>query len=248
VLDFRDARTADKILEWAKLLEQIVQQRVVLIVIDTISRALCGGDENSPKDMGALVATVGRIQAGSGAHGSLVHHIPQDGNARLRGHGALLGALDTALHVAKGPSVRTATVTKANDSEEGEKVTFSLESVELSRDADGNVTTAPVVVPAAPGEAAPAKTKAPTTAKGTQSGFRSLVYALNEVGQVAAVSNHIPANTKVVTIDQWREYAYRSGISAGDSRARQKAFATAFEKLVGGGKIAVWDPHVWVVQ
>jgi len=62
----------------------------------------------------------------------------------MRGHGALLGACDSTLHVEKlTDDVRSATLIKANDNEEGEQVTFSLESITI-----GPETTAPVVVAA----------------------------------------------------------------------------------------------------
>ena len=119
-------------------------RKVVLVIIDTISRALAGGDENSSKDMGAIVTTTARLQEATSAHVQWVHHVPIDGGERLRGHGALLGALDTTINVEKLASgTRTATVIKANDSEEGERISFTLESVEI-----GPETTAPVVVPA----------------------------------------------------------------------------------------------------
>ena len=63
----------------------------------------------------------------------------------MRGHGSLLGAMDTTILVAKTGNLRTATVVKANDSEEGVQISFSLESVTVGTDADGNPTTAPIV-------------------------------------------------------------------------------------------------------
>ena len=63
----------------------------------------------------------------------------------MRGHGSLLGAMDTTILVAKTGNLRTATVVKANDSEEGVQIAFSLESVTVGTDADGNPTTAPIV-------------------------------------------------------------------------------------------------------
>jgi RecA-family ATPase len=144
VLDFRAPQTADAIDAIVKLVKNATTQEVVLIIIDTISRALAGGDENSSKDMGAIVATTARLQEATKAHIQWVHHVPIDGGERLRGHGALLGALDTTINVEKLASgTRTATVIKANDSEEGERISFTLESVEI-----GPETTAPVVVPA----------------------------------------------------------------------------------------------------
>ena len=143
VYDFRAPKTASELLKVIREVEAETGQGIVLIVIDTISRALCGGDENSPKDMGAIVAATSKLQAETKAHVLWVHHMPQDGAERLRGHGALLGAMDTTVHVAKGGAVRTATVVKANDAEEGESIAFTLESIRIGED-----TTAPVVIPA----------------------------------------------------------------------------------------------------
>jgi AAA domain len=60
VHDFRNPKTVTLIAEIVREVEAATGQQVVLIIIDTISRALCGGDENSPKDMGAIVAATSR--------------------------------------------------------------------------------------------------------------------------------------------------------------------------------------------
>ena len=143
VYDFRERRTVDDIVEIVRQVEATTGENVVLMCIDTLSRALCGGDENSSKDIGALVGATARLQDITNAHIMWVHHMPHEGE-RMRGHGALLGALDTTIHVVKMPDgLRTATVIKANDSEEGERIAFALDSVSV-----GNDTTAPVVVSA----------------------------------------------------------------------------------------------------
>ena len=142
---------ADAIIKYTKQLVDIGEAPAALITIDTVSRALAGGDENSPKDMGALVGNLARIQDATGAHVSVLHHIPADGTQRLRGHGALLGACDTTIKVERMGKVRTASIDKVNDGPEGERVTFDLESVELHHDKEtGTVTTAPVVIFAEP--------------------------------------------------------------------------------------------------
>jgi hypothetical protein len=150
VYDFRDKRAVGEIIQIVRQVELTTGEQLVLIIIDTLSRALCGGDENSSKDMGAIVSTTGLLQHGTGAHIMWLHHIPVDGSERMRGHGALLGAIDTTISVVKADTVRTATVIKANDSEEGERVAFTLKSVPIGQDGDGNPTTAPVVVPSEP--------------------------------------------------------------------------------------------------
>lgn len=142
VHDFRDPSAARGIADICKQVAAATCEEVVLIVIDTLSRALAGGDENSPKDMGAVVNSTAYLQDRTGAAVLWVHHMPHEGE-RMRGHGALLGAMDTTLHVAKSAGERTATVVKANDSEEGERIAFDLESVVIGDDG----TTAPVVVP-----------------------------------------------------------------------------------------------------
>lgn len=141
VYDFRTAHTAQQIAEICKQVEELTGEAVVLIIIDTVSRALVGGDENSPRDMGALVTTTALLQEQTQAHILLVHHIPHD-NDRLRGHGSLLGAVDTTLSVANSGGIRSFKVVKANDSDEGASISFRIESVEIGRDG----TTAPVAI------------------------------------------------------------------------------------------------------
>jgi hypothetical protein len=244
VFDFRDKRTVKHIIDVVRQVEVLTGEQIVLIVIDTLSRALCGGDENSSKDMGAIVATTGVLQQGTGAHVLWIHHIPIDGGERMRGHGALLGAVDTTISVVKGDAGRTGTVVKANDSEEGERVTFTLESVPISQDGE---TTAPVVVPLQ--NLPPRTPNSGRLTKGAQTALRALTEALNEQGEPAAASNHIPAGVRVVSVEQWRQYAYRRGISAADTtpRAQQKAFKGASEYLIGAGRVGIWDKSVWLV-
>ena len=129
------SESAEEIVEHAKRLADIGEASTTLILIDTVSRALAGGDENSPKDMGSLVGNLGLIQEATGAHVAVLHHIPADGSQRLRGHGALLGACDTTIKVESLAGCRTATVDKVNDGPDGERVTFDLKSVELHFDA-----------------------------------------------------------------------------------------------------------------
>lgn len=70
--------------------------------------------------------------------------------------------------------------------------------------------------------------------------------AVDELGAVPPASNHIPLATKAATIDQWRDYAYRRGISPSDKpRARQAAFQRAVQSLCAAGLVGIWEPHAW---
>jgi hypothetical protein len=207
VFDFRNKRTTDDITARVYQIAECTDEPVVLICIDTLSRALCGGDENAPKDMGAIVTATGLLQQGTGAHVMWVHHMPIDGSDRMRGHGALLGAMDTTIHVVKGHDlVRTATVVKANDSEEGQRIGFNLESILIGTDAEGNQTTAPVVVPI---EVTTARAQKPSRSlpKSAQIALRALAEALDEQGERAPASNHIPNGVKVIKREAWRPSA-----------------------------------------
>jgi hypothetical protein len=183
VYDFRLPQTASAIAEIVKQVDEETGQKPALIVIDTVSRALAGGDENSSKDMGALVNVTARLQEATKAHIQLVHHVPADGAERLRGHGALLGALDTTIAVEKiSDGLRTAKVIKANDSEEGEQISFKLESVTI-----GEETTAPVVVPA----------EAPSTAKTSEPKLSRNQQTMFSLLQTAGAGG--------LTTEQWNE-------------------------------------------
>ena len=62
----QDLRTPQAVQEIIDTVAAVAAERgepVVLVVIDTLSRALAGGDENSPKDMGAIVDATSRCRS-----------------------------------------------------------------------------------------------------------------------------------------------------------------------------------------
>jgi AAA domain len=244
VYDFRDKQTARHIIQITRQVELATAEQIVLIIIDTLSRALCGGDENSSKDMGAIVAATALLQDGTDAHIMWLHHIPIEGSERMRGHGALLGAMDTTISVVKADTIRTATVMKANDSEEGERVTFTLKSVPIGQ--DGDATTAPVVEPV---ENPPSTSvKSEKLPKAAQIALRALIEALDEHGEPAPASNHIPHGAKIVNVSTWRKQAYLRGISTSEEdRAKQQAFKRASEHLIAAKRVGIWDQWVWAI-
>jgi 5S rRNA maturation endonuclease (ribonuclease M5) len=78
---------------------------------------------------------------------------------------------------------------------------------------------------------------------------RALQEAVDEVGTAAPPSNHIPQGVKVVTADQWREYAYKRSVSPTDTpEARKKAFQRASESLQAARLVAAWGDNVWLTE
>jgi AAA domain len=245
MIDLRTGRLhAERIIAAARKLSEACGLPLVWIIIDTLNRALAGGDENSSKDMGAVVAAVDRIQRATNAHCSLIHHVPVDRTDRMRGHGSVLGAVDLTVRITKEGKTVMVEADKANDLVEKPRFAFQFEPVELARDGL-TVATAPVLVPCdTPLVAEAAKRKA--MPKGAQIALRALAEAIDEVGNLMPASSHIPARTKTVTFEQWRTYAYRRGISTSDEpRARQQAFKRATEYLIGEEHVGAWDNQAW---
>lgn len=110
---------------------------VALVVLDTLSRVMAGGDENSSVDMGALVRHFDAIRAGVGSHLMVVHHTGKDKARGARGHSLLRAATDTELEVAEG----VISVTKQRDQDKAWSAAFTLASVVLGVDGDGDPVT-----------------------------------------------------------------------------------------------------------
>jgi hypothetical protein len=109
------------------------------IVIDTTSRALAGGDENSPKDLGQFVRCCDIIRAETRSHLSVVHHLGKDESRGARGHSLLKAALDTEITAVKLGPTGTLEVTKQRDHPDGQRFGFAIEVVTLDDGKDSYV-------------------------------------------------------------------------------------------------------------
>lgn len=94
-----------------------------LVIIDTLNRSMAGGDENTSRDMGLVIAAADAVRAATGACVNLVHHSGKDTAAGARGHSSLLGAVDTELEVKKADGIITFATTKQKDKPDGDTPT-----------------------------------------------------------------------------------------------------------------------------
>lgn len=117
----------------------------LLIVIDTLSRIMAGGDENSAADMTRLIRNIDAVREATGAHIMLVHHTGKDTARGARGHSSLRAATDTEIEVGNDNGARAAMVTKQRDHQGGDTFAFSLKTVVLGADQDGDEVTSCVV-------------------------------------------------------------------------------------------------------
>lgn len=112
---------------------------VALLVVDTLSRAMAGGDENSSVDMGALVRNFDGLRSAiAPAHLMVVHHTGKDKAKGARGHSLLRAATDTEIEVVAEGVV---TVTKQRDMDKSWSSGFKLRVHRLGVDGDGDPIT-----------------------------------------------------------------------------------------------------------
>ena len=132
---------------------------------------------------------------------------------------------------------------KSSDHEEGQRIAFSLKGVTIGQDEYGDPISAPVVIEA---DAPPLRRESKLSASAKVS-LNALREAIDDLGAIPPACSHIPPMTKAVTMEQWRRYAYRLGISGSDeARARQKAFNRALNQLQAAKAIGIWEPHTWL--
>lgn len=118
-----------------------------LIIIDTLARAMAGGDENNGKDMGEAVKTIDAIRTKTGAHICIIHHCGKDAAKGARGHSSLRAAIDTEIEVIhpEGDKYRTVSIVKQRDLPTIAPLCFSLDVVEVGWNRRGKPITSCVV-------------------------------------------------------------------------------------------------------
>jgi AAA domain len=244
-IDLRTGKVdTDRIIATATELGKLCMQPVAWINFDTLNRILAGGDENSSKDMGAVMSAIDRIHRETKAHVSVVHHVPVDRSDRMRGHGLTLGSVDQANRVTKDTVVRLE-VDKANDLVDKPAFAFEIKSVTIHINPETNIeTTAPVLLPVdLPSRPAPSRRLSDRQ--------RLAIAALDEcaanVGQTAPTSLLLPASTIVVPANAWRDELYRRGVIEKDAANPRKDFQRVREQLHARQIIGVLNELVWKV-
>ena len=125
--------------------------KITLVIVDTLSRALAGGNESGPEDMGSYVQNIDRIRQATGAHVLSVHHTGKDHAKGARGHSLLRAATDTEIELTRDQQagISIVQVKKQRDlPSDVEPLCFRLKSIELGHDEDGEPVTSCVVVEA----------------------------------------------------------------------------------------------------
>lgn len=151
------------------------QEPYDLIVMDTFAQVMPGANENSGEDVGKALAECKRIHRHTGAMVLLVHHSGKDASKGARGWSGLRAAADVELEVLRSDELRSISVTKLKDGQDGTNIGFKLHTVILGEDEDGDDITSCIVEYTNTGRA--------TKEKGATVGpkERQILMVLNEV-------------------------------------------------------------------
>lgn len=219
---------------------------VKLIVIDTLSRALAGGNENSPEDMGALVVNMDRIRAQTGASTLFVHHSGKDAAKGARGHSLLRAAIDTEIEVVDTEGARTATVVKQRDLKKGDTHQFTLDVIEIGTNRHGEPVTTCLVKFSDGGAYAGASLhhhRLPQSQQRALEVLADLVAAEGRSGHAGT-----PAGIPSVPEKWWRERFYDRAMPGAEQKTKEKAFRRAADALVTSHFAGMSAGRVWVVR
>ena len=199
-----------------------------MLVIDTLARALSGGNENSPDDMGALVKNTDVIRAATGVHVCLIHHSGKDQARGARGHSSLRAATDTEIEISRPPGgdISMARVTKQREFEGDQEYAFGLTVVELGITRRNKQKTSCIVYGVDVAEAKKTLTKKKTAPKGGTNMILLIKGLKNAVREEGFFKQNVDA--KGVTMETWKKH---SNVLIGDSGHQSVIFKAALRGL-----------------
>ena len=232
------------LIELCKQIEGDMGEPISMIVIDTLSRAMAGGDENGPTDMTSFIANADALRDVTGAHIMIVHHSGKDTAKGARGHSSLRAATDTEIELEVEGPLRTATATKQRDLEPQEPFVFNLRVHELGKDEDGDAVTTCTIQQADPDDVADMNQKRPSGAnqKVVVSAFKQL--RGEGIGGENPTGPGWPESGRFWCIDEerLREFARGKMTSANPSGA----YTAAIKGLISSGYMVQNEGKIWI--
>jgi phage/plasmid primase-like uncharacterized protein len=208
------------------------------IFIDTVARAILGGDENSSSDIGKFIAGCDSVRNYTGAAVIGIHHSGKDDNRGMRGSSALMGAVDTVLKVEQNNDNKNVTVTmkKQKDEEEIQPLTFSSKLVEFGIGQSSIILEA-IETPENDGQKA-----------NTFNAKKRYDLALEYLNDCIANSSEQMFGQPATQLNQWKIECYSRGLGGENQDAKRMAFKRSYERLTTTKQIACKNGVVWIVR
>lgn len=238
-LDLRStAADAERVIVAAKAAAAGSPFLIGLVVIDTLNRAMPGGNENAVEDMGRVIGHAQAIADALGCFVLIVHHSGKDAARGSRGHSSLLGAIDTELQVADG----ALTITKQRDGETGLTFGVDLERVEIGRTPKGRLVASMVAVEA---DVPEAKEK---LSGAQQQALEALQEYVIETGTPCPTGPGWPEAGSRKVVDRDAFMAFLAGKQlAPEAKRRNEAAKRQIDALVSKGRIQINEGVLWII-
>lgn len=235
----------EEILAWKAWLSDPLR----MVVIDTWSTATPGANENASEDVSRALRNIQRIQDTSKAAVLVVHHKNAAGE-KPRGHTSLYANADSALEVIRSeenPKERTLRIAKVKDGEDGEKIGFQLERVEIGTYDSGKERTSCVVSPAEVESPRAGKTRDRLPPQSYKF-LKVLEDAIIHRGGELPPEERIPTNMRGVEWSQFRDlYVTIQGHGLTPEAVRQYLKRSG-DDLFNRGAINKHDRWVWITD
>jgi KaiC/GvpD/RAD55 family RecA-like ATPase len=224
-----------------------------LIVFDTLSKIAPGADQNASGDMGALMATLDRIHQRFGVLVLVIAHTPKDETRGISGWYGQFGAADAVIMLTRDTDddkLRIATVVKLKNGQDGGKIAFRLDEIEIGVDEDGDPITSCTVAfedpPARTTKGKPQKQLTP----GAKIVWNALTYLIdNDQTEPAPQSPGVPPGKRAVQVEALRARALHIGL--GENTEKKEAIRQQWRRakmdLLASEKARLEGDLIWPV-
>jgi 5S rRNA maturation endonuclease (ribonuclease M5) len=208
---------------------------VGLVVLDTLSRMIGGGDEDRARDINVVVRSAERIQQLTGAHVMIVHHSGKDRDRGMRGSNALLGAVDSAIEVTKDAATGfcEAKVTAIKDGEALGPFAYTLRQSTVGTDEEGDDIVSCVIDPAGARQGGKRENVSQTEQR-----------CLSVLHSLIGDNGDMPGQKAVVPLATWRDKFVSS--EKGETAAIKKRWQRAIETLENRGLFEILMGQVYL--
>ena len=229
------------------LIDMVKEQygEIQLIIIDTLSRALAGGNENAPEAMTAYISCSDMLRDHAQCTVLTVHHSGK-ANDGARGHSSLRAATDTEIELAidETSGLRFAKATKQREIASNKEFAFELNTVTLGMDEDGDEVTSCYITPVDEERQREAKIKLTKNEKIITECFTQLWG--EQIGKTCPSGAGWPeGGTRwIISEDDLRNHYYGKVTTTN----KRQAYQRAMDGLLGKGEMAKNEGFYWLLR
>jgi hypothetical protein len=263
-LDIRNERDTGLFINDIRRASDESGEDVGLVILDTFSRSLNGGDENSQSDVGDAVKNMQRIVDETGVHLMAIHHVgvSMDAKKRMRGSSVLTGGIDKSFLVTQ-PKKGEIIIAGVKDNDpvgDGAMppLKMLIRAFKTGTDASGRDLTVPyLTLPDTPDQARRQFTFANNTGgpkltaaeKDARAARTALANAIEEHG-VLIVDDAAGSPDGVTTVskEQWRAAFEAEDASGRTPDALRMAFNRALKTAIETGQVNARNDHFWLSE